>query len=221
MGTIWSLRNFTNSKGKDETVCIWNNYCQYFKFEVRCYDIDRKTLVSVPGSFNGIFTVLNGVTEIRVCAFSGCLNLTSVTFPEGVTEIGDYAVSECTSLTSVMIPNSVTEIGACAFWGCTNLTSVEIPISVTKIGWNAFEGCTNLTSVMIPSSVTKIGGLVFKGCTSLTELHCRHKKPLDDLSESFGDVDISKITLYVPIGCGYDYRYHPFFSRFGGVVTER
>ena len=39
MGTIWSIRNFTNSTGKDETVCIWNNYCQYIKFEVRCYGL--------------------------------------------------------------------------------------------------------------------------------------------------------------------------------------
>jgi hypothetical protein len=194
------------------------NYCD---IDGVLYSKDRKTLISVPRSFNENFTVLNGVTEIRVYAFSGCLSLTSVKIPEGVTEIGDYVFSECTSLTSVEIPSSVTKIGGCAFWNCTNLASFEIPSSVTKIGWDAFEGCTNLTSVTIPSSVTKIGGQVFKGCTSLTELHCRHKKPLDALSECFEDVDVSKITLYVPIGCGYDYRHHPFYSQFKEVVIEK
>lgn len=106
---------------------------------------------------------------------------------------------------------------------CTDksVTSVEIPSSVTMIGGSAFRGCTSLTSVEIPSSVMEIGKDAFKGCSSLTELHCRHKKPLDALSKCFDGVDVSKVTLYVPIGCGYDYRHHPFFSKFAGVVTEK
>jgi hypothetical protein len=38
---------------------------------------------------------------------------------------------------------------------------------------------------------------------------------------SFTSLDLSKITLYVPIGTGYAYRHHPFFSKFKEVVIER
>ena len=141
------------------------------------------------------------------------------TIPSSVTEIGKAAFDHCTSLTSVEIPSSVTEIGWGAFDGCASLASVEIPSSVAEIGEMVFCDCTNLTSVEIPDSVTEIGRGAFDYCTSLTELHCRHKQPLDALSECFEGVDVSRITLYVPSGSVDDYRHHPFFSRFGGVVN--
>lgn len=114
----------------------------------------------------------------------------------------------------------MTEIEENTFSGCTYLTSIKIPNSVTKIVDGAFENCTSLTSIKIPSSITEIGKEAFKGCTSLVELHLRHKKPIDS-AEAFADLDLSKITLYVPIGTGYAYRHHPFFSQFKEVVIEK
>jgi hypothetical protein len=108
------------------------------------------------------------VTSIRLGAFSGCTDLTSVSIPASVTSIGAYAFSGCTGLTGVSIPPSVTSIGDGAFSGCTGLASVSIPASVTSIGDGAFSGCTGLASVSIPPSVTSIGQGAFSGCTDLT-----------------------------------------------------
>ena len=77
--------------------------------------------------------VLEGVTEIKKCAFSGCTGLTGIEIPNSVTTIENYAFSGCTGLTSIEIPNSVTTIENYAFSGCTGLTSVVIGNSVTTI----------------------------------------------------------------------------------------
>ncbi len=182
---------------------------------------DGKTLVKCTAKNVTSVVIPDGVTVIEWDAFSYCTSLTSVEIPSSVTKFDAAAFSGCTSLTSMEIPNSVTVIEWGAFEHCTSLTSVEIPNSVAEIGEMVFCDCTNLTSMVIPESVTKIGNFAFEGCWSLTELHCRHKKPLNALSECFGDVDLSKITLYVPIDSGYDYRHHPFFSKFARVVTEK
>ena len=68
--------------------------------------------------------------------------------------------------------------------------------------------------------MTEIREKAFNGCSSLEELHLRIKKPID-FSKAFEGLDLSKITLYVPIGSGYDYRHHPFYSKFKKVVTEK
>ena len=122
-------------------------------------------------------------------------------------------------ITSVDIPSSVTEVEWHSFEGCTSLVSVVIPSSVTKIGSYALSGCKSLISLVIPSSVSKIGKNAFNGCSSLTEIHFRHTNPLD-FSECFEEIDVSKITLYVPTGSEFDYLHHPFYSKFKKVVTE-
>lgn len=120
----------------------------------------------------------------------------------------------------VKIPDSVTSIENNAFQDCTSLTSIEIPNTITKIGELAFGGCTSIASMLIPNCVTEMGENAFNGCSSLMELHLRHKKQAD-FSNAFKGLDLSKITLFVPIGTGTDYRDHPFYSKFKQVVTEK
>ena len=87
-----------------------------------------------------------------------------------VISIGKGAFSGCMELTSITIPESVTSIDKYAFSGCTGLTNITIPESVTSIGWSAFSDCTGLTSITIPESVTSIGDFAFRGCTGLTSI---------------------------------------------------
>ena len=119
-------------------------------------DFDYNSIVSNPLVYaNNLY--LNGelitelaipddVTEIKACAFSGCM------------------------LKSVKIGNSVTSIGSSAFGGCSSLTSIEIGNSVTSIGWEAFSGCSSLTSIKIPESVTSIDDFAFRNCTLLADI---------------------------------------------------
>ncbi|MDB4797200.1 leucine-rich repeat protein [bacterium] len=121
--------------------------------------------VVIPSAYEG-----KPVTSIGKSAFSGCVNLTSVTIPDSVSSIQPFAFEYCGSLTSVTIPDSVTSIGGRAFYLCSGLTSVTIPDSVTSIGYSAFYDCSSLKSVTIPDSVTSIGAHAFWDCRNLTDV---------------------------------------------------
>ena len=129
-----------------------------------CY-VGTDTEIAIPSS----------VTTIGAHAFTGCTNLTNVTFGEDsqLTTIGEYAFYGCSSLTSVTFGENsqLTTIGDYAFSGCYNLTSMDIPDGVTTIGDYAFEDCTSLTSVTIGNSVTAIGSNAFYNCSSLKDVY--------------------------------------------------
>ena len=121
----------------------------------------------------------------------------------------------------IVIPDRVTEIGERAFSFCTGLKSIEIPNSVTEIGKSAFSR-SGLTSIEIPNSVTEIGKGAFYGCENLREIHCRIEHPGKvEFDCAFNDIDRSLITVYVPVGTGYEYRHHPVFKGFKKIVTEK
>ena len=107
----------------------------------------------MPTSYEGTYTIPEGIKQIAGGAFSGCRNLTSITIPNSVTSIGDGAFYKCFGLTSFTIPNSVTSIGNHAFWN-SGLTSITIGNSVTSIGEGAFYGCYGLTSIVVEESNT-------------------------------------------------------------------
>ncbi len=163
--------------------------------------------------------ISSNVAEIGTSVFHGCTSLTIVKILGGVTKIGDNAFEGCDSLTSVEIPTSMVEIGREAFLACTSLTAIDIPDSMTKIGKWAFEHCTSLPTIKIPDRVTGVGFGAFAGCTNLVELHLRHKMPID-LSGSLLDVDLSKITIYVPQGSGDAYRNSGFYKEFKEIIEE-
>lgn len=70
------------------------------------------------------------VREIGHDAFSGCIELGSVTIPETVTTIGYRAFQNCAWLETVTIPDTVTSIGHSAFRDCVRLSRVTIPDGV-------------------------------------------------------------------------------------------
>ena len=145
------------------------------------------TKVTIPRSIRNIgieaFRCCIGLTEVvwnaTNCApvsdyfpiFTGCSNLTSVTFGENVETIPAYAFYRCYSLASLIIGNRVTNIGERAFCGCNGLRSIILPDGVMSVGDEAFCGSCP-TSINIGKSVESIGKDAFNGCcillTSLT-----------------------------------------------------
>ena len=99
--------------------------------------------------------------------------VTDLVIPDGVTNIKMNAFSGASCLRSVTISNSVESIGDWAFWACSGLTSVTIPSSVTNIGNQAFQNCSGLTSLTISNSVPSIsiGAGAFAYCTGLTTVN--------------------------------------------------
>jgi len=111
------------------------------------------------------------VTGIDYQAFSGCVDLTKITFPNSLTEIGMEAFVGCTGLKEVNFGTGLKYLGIEAFRGCTSLETIDIPNSVTRIREMAFEECSGLKSVTMGSGLTSIDASTFYGCSSLTEVH--------------------------------------------------
>ncbi len=105
----------------------------------------------MPPSFEGAYTIPDGIKQIAGGAFCDCTSLTSVTIGNSVTSIGNAAFRYCPSLTSVTIGNSVTSIGDDAFTSCYSLTSITceatIPPTIESI---AFNGVYKSIRVYVP-----------------------------------------------------------------------
>lgn len=69
-------------------------------------------------------TIGDGVKEIYYGAFSGCHNLTTVTFPESLEFIDDYAFEDCSKLKTITLPKSLQEVGKDLFAKCNYLRKI-------------------------------------------------------------------------------------------------
>ena len=119
-------------------------------------------------------------TTIENSAFSGCINLVSVTICSSVTSIESNAFKNCSSLHSITIPSNVESIGINAFMGCFNIETIIVEEGNTN--YHTINNClidTNnkslilgLNNSIIPTdgSVTGIGENAFYGCTELTNI---------------------------------------------------
>lgn len=97
------------------------------------------------------------VTEIKMGAFAGCVNLQRVALPSGITRIEDYVFGNDMALEAIAIPEGVTYIGHHAFQACFGLKTINIPDSVSVISLYAFEGCNNVTKLKLPSNLQYLG----------------------------------------------------------------
>ncbi len=143
----------------------------------------------MPRSFEGEYTIPDGITTIVSDAFYECTQLTKVTIPNTVKIIDSWAFSKCTNLREVTIPSSVDSIGKNAFSNCTSLTSVSVPDNVTKFGCSPFSGCTGIKKPIynkdyfiylpkqyvgaytVPTGIRHIIGDAFYFCQGLTSLN--------------------------------------------------
>ena len=88
--------------------------------------------------------------HIRVNAFSGCGNLTSIAMYEGLASIGDKAFAGCSKLTRINIPQSVRSIGSHAFLDCVNAGEAVYPKDLEMLGYNSLAGCVCITNMVVP-----------------------------------------------------------------------
>jgi len=94
-------------------------------------------------------TVPANISQIGMCAFSGCSYLSAVTM-ENVDAIDTSAFAKCVRLTSIILPPSLSIIGDLAFSGCSALTTVYLTCDLPPtLGEHPFEGCTNLRHIYV------------------------------------------------------------------------
>ncbi|MBR1925776.1 MAG: leucine-rich repeat protein [Clostridia bacterium] len=122
---------------------VVNNYQVHYALED-----DEIIAVKYVGTDSNI-TLRNDCTQIEANAFSGCLNIQSVTIPASVKSIGSSAFGECENLHTVTFEteSQLQTIGDWAFCAC-NITSITIPASVTTIEEYAFIDCIKLMEVI-------------------------------------------------------------------------
>lgn len=177
-----------------------------------CYSGD----VVIPETVEDSGTTYN-VTAIGYEAFRVCLNVTSISLPNSITTIEDYAFRDCRGITSMVLPDSVTSIGQGAFLYCTKLVSVNIPDTITTINMTTFAYCLDLTSITIPESVTSIGTYAFSTCNSLATVNINVVSPINITIHRFWHLDLSTITLNVPVGSESAYAASSVWQDFGAI----
>lgn len=129
----------------------------------------------VDGTFNGCTSLANVVlpqslTTIEANAFSKCVSLVTINWPEKLEKIGSGAFRG-TGITSVVLPGSVKDIGGDCFMDCVGITSITLPSSVENIGSACFMNCANLEELTLPDKLTSIQGSCFSNCIKLGEVH--------------------------------------------------
>lgn len=70
--------------------------------------------------------VNEGITSLRMGAFSGLSNVVSVDLPQSLTTIEYTAFTRCTSLKEITIPSNTSDVRANAFQECTALQNIYV-----------------------------------------------------------------------------------------------
>ncbi|MBP5769886.1 MAG: leucine-rich repeat protein [Bacteroidaceae bacterium] len=131
---------------------------------------NSKLFAFLPRSYEGSYTVPEGIRTIGGGAFTSCSQLTDVHLPNSIETICGGAFSGCSQLSSINLPENLKTIEGGTFASCRQLASIDLPEGLEVIGPGAFESCSSLESVHLPSSLTKIGD-AFGFCDKLNEIH--------------------------------------------------
>ena len=110
-----------------------------------------------------------GVVSIGDRAFTGCLNIKSVSFPSTLTSIGTYSFKE-TGVSKIELPDNITRIGTSSFSDSSNLVAVEWNNTISDIPDGTFTNCVQLESFAFPEVITKVGKEAFSGCSALKDI---------------------------------------------------
>ena len=116
-------------------------------------------------------TIPSNVTNIGRHAFSGCKNITNVTFdsPCNIQRIPEWCFYSCGKLTGITIPDTVTKIDEYAFCTCSAMTQLNLGDGLEVVGSYSFDGCKNIRTLNLPDSLKLASGHSFSnlGITTL------------------------------------------------------
>lgn len=164
------------------------------------YSKDKESLLFSPlaNSFNE--TAFDGIKRIGAYAFEGHTEITSLEIPSNIDFIGEFAFSGCKNLSEVSFADAEAEIEMDAklfdgcpisklyfgrnrkytprlyfdnrpFSGIETINEVKFGDKVKEIIYNEFKDCSNLSTIVWGSSIEIINTGAFSGCTSLRSIN--------------------------------------------------
>ena len=115
-----------------------------------------------------------------------------------------------------------TVVGIDGSFNNPEIYTVDLPLTLEYIGSGTFYG-SNISDIGIPESVTKIGFNAFSNCKSLEYIYSYNRDPkkIEFGENVFEGIDVSKCTLYVPIGCVEDYESTPGWNYFSDIRNDK
>ncbi|MBN2235144.1 MAG: leucine-rich repeat domain-containing protein, partial [Opitutales bacterium] len=116
------------------------------------FNKQQDMLLQYPGGLAGVYSIPDTVKTIRVRAFCGCDELTSINIPSSVTTIGHMAFGECKALRSIRIPGSVNSIENGAFLGCEKLKRMYFGGNAPAVEMPTFPDVSGFKIIRAPES---------------------------------------------------------------------
>ena len=148
-------------------------------------------------SWAGLY-IPDSVVEIDESCFSGCKNLSWVTFGASCELENICGLAFCgTRIESLSIPDGVVEIGPLCFFWCENLRSVIFGASfkLERICHQAFCGA-GIESFSIPDSVVDIGKWCFSECKNLRSVTFGGSSKLERIcADAFRGTSIESLSI--------------------------
>lgn len=180
-GGSWNV--FRGMKALEEiNVCEENE--SFVSVDGVLYNKEMTVLVAFPCGKTGSFQVPDGITGIRMNAFSGSA-ITEIIMPDSVTEINGF--NKCVNLKTFTVPDSVERIPQACFAGCSSLKEIHLPESLKYIAQSAFLNCVSLKEISFPVSLSSIDRWAFEGCDGLSKVTFGESTPWID-ENAFLDV---------------------------------
>jgi len=183
-----------------------------------CEKLETVEILGNPKLDKDTFSYLNSlknlhfpsISEIYLSAFTHCMALESVFFPESLEKLGRSNFYQCPNLKSVTIPAAIKEIEEDCFWECPKFNEVNVSVAngVEKISKEDFcwcpamaynppiEGRTKMgkrsfnkietVGLIIPVSVTEISESALEYIPNLKSIYYAGSK------EDFAKIKIGK-----------------------------
>lgn len=120
-----------------------------------------------------VLYVPKGTIVIKNDAFKGNTEIKKVVLNEELSEIGERAFSRCINLEEIVFPDKRIILRRECFANCIALKSIIIP-KVSNICPGAFKNCFSLESVTLPQSVSNIYSEAFKNCYELKKFEFKN-----------------------------------------------
>ena len=168
-------RAFTRFGSKLSSIIVSPEHPVFGVIDGVLFNKVEKELVYYPTTLtNTSYNVPRGIRSIGNSAFSGNLNLESITIPDTLTRIGDRAFESCIYLSSLNIPDSVTEVGTQLFLSVTRLSTLTISpdhpviavdqgVLIHKVEKEIMYHTDEFTAstYVIPDGIVRIGEMAF------------------------------------------------------------